>query len=566
MNILKIIKEEVDSFDWIRDIKTNDTIAKEIYNKLNWLKRHNVTTDYVTSPWNKDFPFAVRDRASAGYNDKEFIRQALITPSSFHKGFKDYVRENYGIFYMSDIKEVFYKIKELMGDKVRGTITESEELKWIKDVKPTFGELWDQNLIQPGDVLVLSGELEGRKGEIKVVDDFKIRVTKVEGQDGYNFLRNSKFIPMDVKYEDFLGMSSEAYVAGMDTYFTKADRDMVVLKHEKKEGNLTESNDFDWIKNTEPRKSDLDFRVGDVFWVGEDKDNPRFIIEIVSVKGNDVQYEILEIGPYEINNTDEEVGEFYDIGYDEVVDLVNEGYWNWYKKVDEPISESEDLNWIQDVKSDDSVRFDEDKLYYFNPPLTRHEVLDLMERIPNEIRYAPVKRWFDNVFLGERPHNYITYFSINSDNLDDSFNVGGWCDETRWAHAREEYYEDYEPINGRDKFFGHYRIMEGTKDFGWVDEIPQYDFYNGKYYIDISGLDEDEACEVQKVILDMGINWRESKKKLQKKFCDSYTTKGYIIQNATLYRTPRTFEEYEEMIGLNKYGMVYVDGRSDLLG
>ncbi len=342
MNILKIIKEEVDGFDWIRDVKTNDTIAKEIYNKLNWIRRPNVTTDYVTNPWYKHIPFAVRDRASAGYKDKEFIRQALITPSSFHEGFKDYVRENYGIFYMSDIKEIFYKIKELMGDKVRGTINESE--------------------------------------------------------------------------------------------------------------------DFDWIKDTEPRKSDLDFRVGDVFYVGLDRDDPRFLIEIVYIKDKDVQYEILEIGPYEITNTDEKVGEIYDISYVEVVQLLHEDYWSFYKKVDEPISESEDLDWIQDVKSDDSVRFDEDKLYYFNPPLTRHEILDLMERIPNEIRYAPVKRWFDGVFLGERPHNYISYFSIVSDDLDESFNVGGWCDETRWTHARGEYYEDYEPVNGRDKFFGHYRI------------------------------------------------------------------------------------------------------------
>ena len=347
MSILKIIKEEVDdSFDWIRNIKTNDTIAKEIYDKLNWIKRPNATTDYVTNPWNKDIPFlvqyAVRDRASAGYKDKEFIRQALITPSSFHQGFKDYVRENYGIFYMSDIKEVFYKIKELMGDKVRGTINESD--------------------------------------------------------------------------------------------------------------------DFDWIKDTEPRKSDLDFRVGDVFYVGLDRDDPRFLIEIVYIKDKDVQYKILEIGPYEITNTDEKVGEIYDISYVEVVQLLHEDYWSFYKKVDEPISESEDLSWIRDVKSDDSVRFDEDKLYYFNPPLTRHEILDLMERIPNEIRYAPVKKWFDGVFLGERPHKYMSYFSIVSDDLDESFNVGGWCDETRWSHASEEYYEEFEPINGRDKFFGHYRI------------------------------------------------------------------------------------------------------------
>ena len=105
-------------------------------------------------------------------------------------------------------------------------------------------------------------------------------------------------------------------------------------------------------------------------------------------------------------------------------------------------------------------------------------------------------------------------------------------------------------------------IREEIDEFGWIDEIPQYDFHNGKYYIDISELDEDEACEVQQAILDMGIDWQDSMG-LQKRFCDTYTTKGYIIQNATLYRTPRTFKEYKETI---YPGMVYINGRKDLLG
>ena len=442
MNILKIIKEEVDSFDWIRDIKTNNTIAEEIYDKLNWIRRPNVTTDYIEVPW-IDIAFAVSKRTQGD------SKLPIITPLSFHKGFKEYLGENYGLFFTPDIRKVYNKIKELMGDKIHGNINESE--------------------------------------------------------------------------------------------------------------------DFDWIKDTQPRKNHLDFRVGDVFYVGQEKDDPRFIIEIVYIKDKDVQYEILEIGPYEINNVDEKVGEIYDIGYDGVVELLREGYWKWYKKVDEPISESEDLNWIQDVKSDDSVRFDEDKLYYFNPPLTRHEVLDLMERIPNEIRYTHVKKWFDSLFLGERPHKYMTYFSINSDDLDDSFNVGGWCDETHWTHARGEYYEEFEPVNGRDKFFGHYRIEESSNDFSWVDEIPTHDFYNGAYYIDISELDDDEACEVQQTILNLGIYWRDGVG-LSRIHCDTFLNKGYMIQNRTLYRTPRSYDDYIDTFkGGDNESITYINGRTDLL-
>ncbi len=99
MNILKIIKEEVDGFDWVRDVKTNDTIAKEIYDKLNWYELPNVTTDYIEVPW-IDIAFAVRKRTQGD------SKLPIISPSSFHKGFKEYLGENYGLFLMPDIRKV----------------------------------------------------------------------------------------------------------------------------------------------------------------------------------------------------------------------------------------------------------------------------------------------------------------------------------------------------------------------------------------------------------------------------------------------------------------------------
>ena len=50
MNIKKYIKEEVGDFDWARDIKTNDTIAREIYDTLKWHKVPDLTTDFVRVP------------------------------------------------------------------------------------------------------------------------------------------------------------------------------------------------------------------------------------------------------------------------------------------------------------------------------------------------------------------------------------------------------------------------------------------------------------------------------------------------------------------------------------
>ena len=74
MNILKIIKEEVDSFDWIRDIKTNNTIAEEIYDKLNWIRRPKLPTDNLQArfdlfPWaeNTDAELKAWQRGNTGY-------------------------------------------------------------------------------------------------------------------------------------------------------------------------------------------------------------------------------------------------------------------------------------------------------------------------------------------------------------------------------------------------------------------------------------------------------------------------------------------------------------------
>ena len=48
MNLKKIIREEMDnSLQWIMDIKTNNDIAQEIYDGLEWYKEPNVSTDFV---------------------------------------------------------------------------------------------------------------------------------------------------------------------------------------------------------------------------------------------------------------------------------------------------------------------------------------------------------------------------------------------------------------------------------------------------------------------------------------------------------------------------------------
>lgn len=103
----------------------------------------------------------------------------------------------------------------------------------------------------------------------------------------------------------------------------------------------------------------------------------------------------------------------------------------------------------------------------------------------------------------------------SSDDLDESFNVGGWCDETRWTCAREEYYEDYEPINGRDKFFGHYKIMEEkVGDFDWVEEISNTLPYDRPWVLvnDIDPESEKVSVEMQNFLFhNQGFKWISGK-------------------------------------------------------
>lgn len=109
--------------------------------------------------------------------------------------------------------------------------------------------------------------------------------------------------------------------------------------------------------------------------------------------------------------------------------------------------------------------------------------------------------------------------------------------------------------------------IKESNDFDWVDEIPQYDFYDGEYYIDISELDDDEACEVQQTLINMGIDWREGNGEINKLHCSTFTNKGYIIRKAVLYRTTKSYDDYRyELFRNTPWDAVYIDGRTDLLG
>jgi len=227
-----------------------------------------------------------------------------------------------------------------------------------------------------------------------------------------------------------------------------------------------------------------------------------------------------------------------------------------------------DLQWIKDTKSDEDIAQEiVNKTKMIKSPNYDYETRLMLTgepkdsilsfKVDNFITISNTKTYphyrTSEIYDIENFYNdFSTYFS---DYLKSNYGIE---DLNRVSRIWKRYMKGFRVKV--DKDFGD---MNESTDFNWVDEIPTYDFHNGEYYIDISELDDDEACEVQQTILNMGIEWKESVG-LQKRFCDSNTTKGYIIQNATLYRTTYDWGDYKEIIG-NLDDGIYINGRTDLL-
>ena len=252
--LIKKILKESDDLQWIRDVKTNDTIAKEIYDKLNWIKRPDVTTDYIEVPW-IDIAFAVRKRTQSD------SKLPIISPSSFHKGFKDYVRENYGIFDMSDIRKVFNKIKELMGDKIHRNINESDDLDWIKGNPISVGKCFTLYKSDGGiDAIVTIKEMEQREWKDNIYqkggkfDPDNITIHLVGVNKNAKERVGSSF---RISYNDLVESMNDGDLAPTDCG-----------------NNINESDDLDWVKDVKPR---LPLRVGTCLTFKHSKEEEEWV-------------------------------------------------------------------------------------------------------------------------------------------------------------------------------------------------------------------------------------------------------------------------------------------------
>ena len=110
MNIKRIIREELDGLEWIKDIKSNQDISQEIADKTK-IKNGKLYPPFPTSPFYPYSPFP------------------LLLPhfSSYYPLFRNYGKEQYGLNDV-DVNDVWERYKKLIKNKVNN-INESIELE-----------------------------------------------------------------------------------------------------------------------------------------------------------------------------------------------------------------------------------------------------------------------------------------------------------------------------------------------------------------------------------------------------------------------------------------------------
>lgn len=104
-------------------------------------------------------------------------------------------------------------------------LNESNELDWLKNIKPTLADAFKQESLKVGDVLRVSGRLaDCDAAKWKMVNDFKIKIVKLK-----KTINSSYFIPLQKKYWKHLGYDGIKAIR-----FYGVDGDMKIEDHVRK--------------------------------------------------------------------------------------------------------------------------------------------------------------------------------------------------------------------------------------------------------------------------------------------------------------------------------------------
>ena len=333
-----------------------------------------------------------------------------------------------------------------MRNLIKKILKESDELNWIKDIQPTLGEVFKSATENDPRIVVYLFD----DGTIANIDD----------ENGYAYWRlgyrklNSP--------EDLLDLA-ETNINDWDYTDKNYDdwchfRDVVIKTFfPNMNNNLNESDELDWIRDTQPWIPFEEAKIGDVYNIEKDEilldailacDDDTFIYHrSTKAEVRDKGYNSYDNIYCESDNRDEVI--VLQLKFLTENDRVIGSFWVTEDMVAlypiyEGINESEEnpLQWIEDIPA--GIELQPNTLYYFEPSLTFYE----MSVLANSIINSPgIKGWLLRR-LEERREGGIKYF-VTRDDVNKS--IRGWCTETDIDLAKQMY-PGIEAVNGRKEF------------------------------------------------------------------------------------------------------------------
>ena len=202
MNIKRIIREELDGLEWIKDTNSNQDIAQEIADET------KIKNNRLYHPL---------------FHPLSPLPLTLSHPLLF-SSFTKYGKEQYGLDNLEDVNDVWKRYKDIVKDKINdhSNINESNDLQWIKDTIPTLEDALYNRLLKVGDIVTLSGKLVDLEHKKRIdTDNFKVKIEKLG-----SLINSSDFTPLQKEYWGHLGYMDEPL------RFAKEDGEMSVVSIE----------------------------------------------------------------------------------------------------------------------------------------------------------------------------------------------------------------------------------------------------------------------------------------------------------------------------------------------
>ena len=233
------IKEE-DEFNWVRDFKSDEQIAKELFNSLEWRKKPNSTEELVKNPWNKSIT-----KWSLSNPEGSAMIVRTFNSIRFYEKLPQYLENVYGVFHGERSHEILDRLEELIIQKLKGTLNESEEeLEWIKDVKSSNHIA--KEIFKNFEWFQKDGTKEG----IFIKSPWKDEKLEVKPSTKKDKLRLFPLI-LNQGYTEYLKKKWGIYdLLTAKEIYTK----LKILINLKSKSNLNENKDFDWIHNIRTNK------------------------------------------------------------------------------------------------------------------------------------------------------------------------------------------------------------------------------------------------------------------------------------------------------------------------